>query len=99
MGATADGHILDGRDGRFFGINHLQFLNSPLPQLPAHDAGQWTYGCLVDIRYFKSSRVHFVPRPPAAHGADQGNTLIPALFGEGQLGGDRVDGIHNIIKL
>ena len=86
------------RQGLFGGKDHPQPGDSLLFQLPAQDPGQGTATpggvCDVPTVSLEGSRRLPVPRQ-----AMRGIPLLPAGFGQVELGSDRVDGVHHIIGL
>lgn len=89
-------HVLQGTDGLFFGVDHLQVVNAVLAADLSHDPGQGAHTGLVDIRNLKGRGLHLIAR---AHGADHRNARRPGPKDDLLLAGNGVDGIHHIVIL
>lgn len=70
--------------------------DAPVPQLPAHDAGQMTAGGFTDIRDLKTAGILFVS---GTHGRDDGDIPCLSGFNQAQLTGNQINGIYNIIRV
>ena len=80
--------------GSFSGVENFQTRQISGLALLSHDPAEGADGGGVDIADLKELRVELVPR---AHGGDEGNGVKMAVLGDGQLGGDGVDGVHHIV--
>jgi len=89
-------HVLQGTDGLFFGVDHLQVVNAVLAADLSHDPGQGAHAGLVDIRNLKGRGLHLIAR---AHGADHRNARRTGPKNDLLFAGNGVDGIHHIVIL
>ena len=82
-----------GRLHRFLlGIEHRQVVNSSVAQFPAQDSGQGAiagFGNIGNLQHFRMELVS------GAHGGNERNAQSGTLFGNDDLGGNRINGIHH----
>ena len=82
--------------GNLTRINGFQLLNSPLFQLPAHHSGQRTNRSLINVCYFKSSRIQLIS---GSHGTNDRCTAFLRLHSQLYLTSYSIYGICHIIIL
>ena len=70
--------------------------DTPLAQFLSHDPGQGTYAGFGDVRHPEGGGIQLVA---GAHGADDGDARLRRLLHQGELGGDGVHRVHNIVIL
>ena len=95
MGFAAVFHVLHGCEGRLFGIDDLQPRYIFSSQFIPDHFGQRADGGVIYIGNLQLSGIQLVSR---SHAADDGHLIRPGFFDQHQLGGNRINGVHHVIK-
>ena len=96
MCAAGDCHIIHRCQRFLFRINHFQFLDSALFQLPPHNLRERADGSLVNVSYLKSSRIQLIS---SSHRADDRRVACFRLLYQHQFSRHGIDRVDHVIIL